>query len=57
MRAMKVRKVVLVAKYQGDIRYGMLRSIQCSCMRRMSVRKYMGRLSFRLYNTRRESFV
>ena len=57
MRAMKVRKVVLVAKYQDDIRYGMLRSIQCSCMRRMSVRKDMGRLSFRLYNTRRESFV
>ena len=57
MRAMKVRKVVLVAKYQGDIRYGMLRSMQCSCMRRMSVRKDMGRLSFRLYNTRRESFV
>ena len=57
MRVMKVRKVVLVAKYQGDIRYGVLRCIQCSCMRRMSVRKDMGRLSFRLYNARRGSFA
>ena len=33
----KIRKVVQATHHQGDIRYGMLRGIQCSCMSLTSV--------------------
>ena len=33
----RIMKVVQATHHQGDIRYGMLRGIQCSCMSLMSV--------------------